>query len=333
MLPFAREPAMLIRPSWGRPLLLLSVWVAGLTAVSAQQGLFESRQLTPRGEYTKGIEGPAVGPDGTLYVVSLKEDGTGSRPSRTIGKVSPGATKSEPFAKLLEGSVASGLRFDREGRMYVADWKQNRVLVFERGDTTAQVYFASSQFNQPNDLAMAADGTLYASDPSFKDKTGQVWRISRGSDGKASGEVMTSPRKMGITNGIDLSPDGNTLYVGESNTRELWAYRLQGLKLTDPRLVTKFKTPASSELDGLRTDVDGRIYVTRPGSGTVALVTADGTILREVRLRGKTPSNLTFGGPDGKTVFVTQVDGGYIETFRVDRPGREPCLQLGGAAC
>jgi hypothetical protein len=46
-----------------------------------------------------------------------------------------------------------------------------------------------------------------------------------------------------------------------------------------------------------------------------------------VRLTGKHRTNLTFGGPDGKTVFVTQADGGYVESFRVERPGREPCLQ------
>jgi signal peptidase len=54
--------------------------------------------------------------------------------------------------------------------------------------------------------------------------------------------------------------------------------------------------------------------------------------VREVRLRGKVPTNLTFGGPDGKSVFVTQKDGKFVETFRVDRPGREPCLQA-SVAC
>jgi signal peptidase len=48
--------------------------------------------------------------------------------------------------------------------------------------------------------------------------------------------------------------------------------------------------------------------------------------------KGNEPTNLTFGGPVGKTVFVTQRQGGFIEAFRVDRPGREPCLQT-PAAC
>jgi sugar lactone lactonase YvrE len=51
---------------------------------------------------------------------------------------------------------------------------------------------------------------------------------------------MSSERRMGITNGLDLSPDDATLYVSKSNTREPWAYRLEGATLTAPRLVKKF---------------------------------------------------------------------------------------------
>ena len=53
------------------------------------------------------------------------------------------------------------------------------------------------------------------------------------------------------------------------------------------------------------------------------------------RCAAKEPTNLAFGGPDGKTVYVTQRQGGFIETFRVDRPGREFCLQreAGDPAC
>jgi sugar lactone lactonase YvrE len=283
----------------------------------AEQALFESRRLTPPPvEYTDKIEGPAVDAAGALFVVNFEKNGT-------IGKLNPGAARSELFAELPTGSIGSGIRFDRDGRMYVADFKKHNVFVFERGQSVPGIYFHSGQFHQPNDLAIAADGTLYASDPSFGDHTGQIWRITRGPDGKGHGEVMSSERTMHITNGIDLSPDGTTLYVSESDTRELWAYRLQGAKLTAPRRVKKFSGPPDSELDGLRTDIDGKIFVTRPNNGTVAVLTPDGTLVREIPLLGKVPSNLTFGGPDGKTVFVTQVDGRFIEAFRVDLPGRE----------
>ncbi|MEA2903277.1 MAG: hypothetical protein QOI12_664 [Alphaproteobacteria bacterium] len=289
-----------------------------VTAVAAEPGLFESRQLTPSREYTFGIEGPAVDGTGTLYVVNHLKQGT-------IGKVNPGAPNSETFAELPAGSVGNAIRFSRDGRMYVADYKNHNVFVFERGQNEPRVYFHSDQFNQPNDLTIAADGTIYASDPHWKRHDGQVWRIRRGPDGNGVGEVMSSARKMSTTNGIDLSPDGKTLYVGESDTREIWAYRLDGALLAAQRLIRKF---SDFSIDGLRTDIDGRILVARILKGTVAVLSPDGKIEREVILKAKEPTNLAFGGPDGKTVYVTQRQGGFIESFRVDRPGREYCLQM-----
>ena len=306
--------------------MVMAALVAGTAHAPAEPTPFVSQQLTPKGEYTKGIEGPAVDAQGILYVVNFGEKGT-------IGRLKPGAKQSQLFVKLPAGSVGSGIRFDRDGRMFVADFSKHNVFVFERGQTVPRIYFHSETFNQPNDLAMAADGTLYASDPSFKKATGQIWRIARGADGKGRGEVMSSERKMGITNGLDLSPDGETLHVSESNTREIWAYKLEGAKLTTARLVKKFEKAGNSELDGLRTDVDGNIFVARIGNGTVAVIAPDGTLIREIKLTAMSPSNLAFGGADGKTVFVTQVHGGYIESFRVDRPGREFCLQTATGAC
>jgi signal peptidase len=58
-------------------------------------------------------------------------------------------------------------------------------------------------------------------------------------------------------------------------------------------------------------------------------MTGDGRVEREIALTASEPSNLAFGGVDGRTIFVTQRKGGYIESFRVDRPGREFCLPRG----
>ena len=51
-------------------------------------------------------------------------------------------------------------------------------------------------------------------------------------------------------------------------------------------------------------------------------VPASGEVLLEVRLTGTKPSNIAFGGPDGRTCYVTVADHGNVETFRADRPGR-----------
>src|SRR4051812_11812425 len=278
---FARRVALIV--------LLALLAVGGNTAAVAET-LFESHRLTPP-EYD-GIEGPAVDPSSALYVVNFKRKGT-------IGRLLPGASRSELFASLPKGSTGNGIRFDRKGRMYVADYTGHMVFVLEPGTREPRPY-ARPGFNQPNDLAIAANGTLYASDP--KRGRGRIWRITREPDGTGRATVMRSDRPMGRTNGLDLSPDGGTLFVGESNTFELWAYRIEGGRLVAPRRVRKF----SADLDGLRTNVDGEIYAARVDSGTVDILKPDGRVVRRVRLTGKHPTNLTFGGPDGRTVFVTQ---------------------------
>jgi signal peptidase len=73
--------------------------------------------------------------------------------------------------------------------------------------------------------------------------------------------------------------------------------------------------------------------VARILKGTVAVLAPDGKVRREILLQAKEPSNLAFGGADGKTVFVTQRQGGLVESFRVERPGREYCLQAMDGSC
>jgi sugar lactone lactonase YvrE len=295
--------------------LFCGLALAGMkvSSTTAQDALFQSRPITPPGEYTFGIEGPAVDARGNLYVVNFGKPGT-------IGKVAAGALQSELFGVLPEGSVGNAIRFDRQGRMFVADYKKHNIFLVSSDGKDIKTYFHSDDFNQPNDLTVAADGTIYASDPHWKQHDGQIWRISKSAGGEAIGEKMTVERRMSTTNGIDLSPDGKTLYVGESDTREIWAYRIDGARLLSPRLVKRFP---DFDIDGLRTDTDGNLFVARILKGTIAELSPQGTLRREIRLTAPEPTNLAFGGTDGKTIFVTQRKGGFVESFRTDHPGRE----------
>lgn len=140
-----------------------------------------------------------------------------------------------------------------------------------------------------------------------------MWRIDR------DGRVTRLAEGMGTTNGIDLSPDGRTLYVNESVQRNLWALTLgPDRRLTGKRLLRQFPDHG---FDGMRVDVDGNLYVTRHGKGVVAVVSPDGEVRREVPVLGSKPSNLCFGGPDGRTVYVTEVEHTRLVAFRADRPG------------
>ena len=156
------------------------------------------------------------------------------------------------------------------------------------------------------------------------------------------GTIMTSTRSQGGTNGLDLSPDNKTLYVSESKFEQrpasLWAYRIDGTALVaDPTPLHTFTE--GGDADGLRVDTDGRIFLARPEAKEVFILVppgSPGTPQVPVKTAGKNPNNLTFGGADGRDVYVTQSTDGanpsddskrFIEHFRTNRPGREPCLQ------
>jgi gluconolactonase len=288
--------------------LPLAVAAVGLfMAAAPPEELFVAQPLTEVGGFTRGIEGPACDAAGNVYAVNFQRQ-------QTIGRVSPDG-QAEVFVTLPEKSVGNGIRFDRQGSMYVADYVGHNILQIDPATRTVSVYVHEPQMNQPNDLTLAADGTLYASDPDWMAGTGQLWRIDRN-------RVATRlARDLGTTNGIELSPDGRTLYVGESRQRKIWAYPLAPEGTLGPRRL--FQEFADGGLDGMRCDVDGNLYVTRQGKGTVVKISPEGQLLREIDVLGAHPSNLCFGGADGRIVYVTEVDHGRLVQFRVDRPGLE----------
>lgn len=282
---------------------------AGLnwSAPSMAEELYVATALTAERSFTAGIEGPAVDAAGNIYAVNFGRQ-------QTIGIVTPqGAGR--VFALLPGASVPNGLRFDRQGALYVADYVGHNVFRIAPGSSLPQLYAHEAKMTQPNDLAMTADGVLYASDPDWEHNTGRVWRID------TDGKVSLAVDGMGTTNGIDLSPDGRTLYVNESVQKLIWAFTVGADgALTDKRLLHRFE---DFGMDGMRVDVDGNLYVSRFGKGTIAKLSPDGVLLQEIRLPGARPSNLCFGGPDGRTVYVTEVEHQRLLQFRVDRPGLE----------
>jgi sugar lactone lactonase YvrE len=256
--------------------------------------------------FTAGIEGPATDRDGAVYVVNYQKE-------QTIGRVTPDG-KAEVWTTLPGKSVGNGIRFDQDGLMYVADYVGHNVLRIDPKTKALEVYAHEDRMNQPNDLAIAADGTLYASDPNWKAGTGQLWRIGR------DRKVLLLASGMGTTNGIDVSPDGKTLYVNESVQRNIWAFPITAEGVGEKKLLLQFPDHG---FDGMRCDVDGNLYVTRYGKGVVAVVSPEGKVLREIDVLGKQPSNLCFGGPDGRTVYVTEVEHTRLVQFRVEKPGLE----------
>ena len=271
---------------------------------------YQSQDLVFVGEYTSGLEGPAVDQEGNLYFVNPLQSGS-------VGKVDTMGKFNLFIEHLPEGSTANGIRFGSDQSMYLADYTGHNVLKVNIQTKEVSVYAHDTLLNQPNDLAICCGDRMFASDPNWKESTGQLWKVE-------NGKFQLLAKDMGTTNGVEVSPDAKTLYVNESVQRNIWAFDLdsQG-NISNKRLFHQFD---DFGMDGMRCDVDGNLYVTRHGKGTVAKLSPEGKLLLEVKLKGKKPSNIAFGGSDGKTAYITLQDRGYIETFRVEKPGRSSRL-------
>jgi len=268
--------------------------------------LFISEQFTELNTFTAGIEGPACDADGNLYAVNFERQ-------HTIGKVMPDG-KCSVFIDLPNSSIGNGIRFDSKGYMLIADYTNHNILRVDMKTREISVYAHEPKMNQPNDIAIGVNDIVYASDPKWADSTGQIWRID------TNGKVTLLETGMGTTNGIEVSADEKTLYVNESVQRNIWAYDLSSNgEISNKRLLIQFP---DFGMDGMRCDIDGNLYVTRFGKGTVAKVSPKGEVLLEITLAGKNCTNIAFGGVDGRTCYVTVADRGNIEVFRTDLPGR-----------
>jgi sugar lactone lactonase YvrE len=268
--------------------------------------LFVASDHTKENLFTNNIEGPCFDEAGNLYVVNFEKDGT-------IGLVKPNGDV-ELFLTLPDGSTANSIKFDSKGNMLLADFSGHNVLKVDMSTKAVDTLAHSDKFNQPNDICINKKDQVFASDPNWKESSGQIWRID------PSGEVTLLADSMGTTNGIELSPDEKTLYVNESVQRKIWAFDVDDAgNVSNKRLFAEFPDYG---FDGMKCDVQGNLYVTRYGKGTIAVLAPDGKQLREVQLNGKNCSNLVFGGEENKTVFVTLQDRQGMEKFQNDIPGK-----------
>ncbi|GAB3524015.1 SMP-30/gluconolactonase/LRE family protein [Emticicia fontis] len=290
-----------------KKLILIVLALLNATTIFAQKNIFIASDLTTEGEFTNNCEGPSVDKDGNIYAVNIGKDGT-------IARITPDG-KTAVFLTLPNGSVGNGIRFGAKNIFFVADFMQHNVLKVDLKTKQVSVLAHVPTMNQPNDLAIMSNGTIFCSDPNWKENTGQIWKVSQ--DGKA--ELLV--KDMGTTNGIDVSPDEKVLYVNESVQKNVWAFDItpQGT-LTNKRLLIKFE---EGGMDGMRCDDEGNLYITRHGLGIIDIVSPQGKIIQTVKMKGKLTSNICFGGKDGKTCYVTLQDRKCLETFRAINPGRE----------
>jgi streptogramin lyase len=178
--------------------LLVSLLPAAEVRGADEDKLWVARPLTKPGEFTAGIEGPACDAAGNVFAVNFQKQ-------QTIGRVTPEG-RGDIFVTLPGKSTGNGIVFDREGQMYVADYVGHNVLRIDPKAKKITVFAHEAGMSQPNDLAIAPDGTLSAMDASAA--WPPAWAPPTASKSAPTAKPSTSTRACSATSGP--SPSART---------------------------------------------------------------------------------------------------------------------------
>ena len=256
-------------------------------------------------------EGPLWHPDGFYYFVDVR--------ASLLYRITPGRPHEVVREKTGGGN---GTTFDLQGRLILCEGDNRRVTRRAPDDRFEVLVdrFEGKRLNRPNDVVCRSDGSIYFTDPGLRVPLAErevehagVYRIAP--DG-----AVSLVADFEYPNGLAFSPDERLLYV--ANTR--WAQYIHVLELdADGRMARRriFADMSSDETDGvpdgMKVDVEGRVYCTGPGGTWV--FAPDGTRLGVIRTP-EVPANLAFGGPDLQTLFFTARTSVY--TLRAKVPGQ-----------
>ncbi len=256
----------------------------------------------------KFTEGPAADPDGNIYFTDI--------PNNRIHKWDVTAKRLTTF--LEDSGGANGLYFSKEGDLYVCQGENRKVLSLYADDGGEKEPLADQYdgkaFNKPNDLWIHPEGGIYFTDPNYGRKTlsqdgehlyfitpfhDSVYRV---------GDDFKRP------NGVLGTPDGKTLYVADPGAQKTYSYTVES---PDEGTLANKKLFADIGSDGMTLDNRGNLYLTW---GTVQVFNPGGKKIADIKFPEK-PSNICFGGKDGKTLYVTARTGFYSLDMQVAGAG------------
>ena len=253
----------------------------------------------------KFTEGPTCDKDGNVFFTD--------QPNNRIMKWSVDGKLStflEPAGR------ANGMFFDHHGNLIAcADEKTELWAITPDGKHTVLAKdFSDKALNGPNDLWERPDGGIYFTDPFYKRPW---WDYSQRPQDGEHVYFLTADRKSvkRVTtdliqpNGITGTRDGNTLYVADIKANKTYAYDIQpDGTLTNKRLHCELGS------DGMTIDADGNLYLTGHG---VTVFDKSGKKLGNIPVPESWTANVSFGGKDHQTLFITASKGLYSIKLRV----------------
>jgi gluconolactonase len=292
--------------------MILTAVLSGLAAqLSAQPTNWSSPVIAPGAELEKladgfkFTEGPTCDRDGNIFFTD--------QPNNRImkwgvdGKLS---TFMQPAGR------ANGMFFDSLGNLIAcADENTELWAITPDGKhTVIAKEYEGKALNAPNDVWVRPDGSLFFTDPFYKREwwdynkppqgTEQVYFLS--ADHKTLTRVTSDLLQ---PNGIIGTPDGKKLFVADIRAGKTWAYDIKA----DGSLTNKtLRCELGS--DGMTLDTAGNLYLTGKG---VSIFEPSGKRIEHITVPETWTANVSFGGSDHQTLFITASKGLYAIKLKV----------------
>jgi gluconolactonase len=273
---------------------------------------------------TNGHEGPVyVAAEHALYFTTLPEPG----PKNIAIKRLQLAGDEFPFqAQALDivqfpSNMANGMTLDRDGRLVICEQgtretpaRISRMDLKTRAVETVVDHWRGLRLNSPNDVVVKSDRTVWFTDPNYGEIQGFKGPAEIGAyvyrHDPATGDTAVVADSFNKPNGVAFSPDESVLYITDTGANQAPGTYFVSL----PHHVRAFDVHGGQHLrnerlfavvspgcpDGIKLDVDGRVY-TSSATG-VQVFTPEGDLLGEIV--GPGVANFTFGGPNNDVLFI-----------------------------
>lgn len=236
-----------------------------------------------------------------------------------------GRDQNDPLFRKFFYDGANGLSIDKEGRIIVATFIGRSIVRIEKNGkrTLLADQYQGKHLGGPNDVVVKTDGSIYFSDT-------RAGVRGRGHDPKEdlppqgiymirNGKVSLVVDDIPTPNGLAFSPDEKYLYANGSGRNYIRRYLVQpdGTVSHSELLIDLSADKTPGVTDGMKVDVQGNIYSSGPGG--IWIISPEGKHLGTILVHGQNVTNLCFGDPDYKALYIT--DNASLFKIRVKTPG------------
>jgi gluconolactonase len=287
-------------------MFLIAIFTLACT-VEPKSIVNEKVRLIKQSDEFTFTEGPATDQNGNVYFTD--------QPTNLILKWN---AKNDSITVFMEESGRSnGLYFREENKLLACADEKNELWLIDTETQKVDVLvdnFEGKKLNGPNDMWVDQFGGIYFTDPYYErdywETPGQeleeqnVYYLT--ADYK---QVLVADSQLVQPNGIIGTPDGKTLYVADIGDNKTCKYSINGEgKLTNRTLFCEMGS------DGMTIDEQGNVYLTGEG---ITVFNKNGEQIRHIPNHEDWTANVTFGGKENKTLFITAMGSVYTLEMNV----------------